>query len=355
EILYRVKTSSYISSSFDFSSDDLIFLKDCVLNRKTKNILPHGPFWFNTYSLPIRYDQKAKADISQKFIDSLTDNEDEREFLYEIFALPLLRRNDKAIMLVGSGSNGKSTYLILLRTFLGKDNVSAISLQELTTHRFKCAELFGKIANIYADIPKQPLQYTGIFKILTGGDTLYAEKKFKDPFPFANKAVLIFSANELPEVNDQTLAFWRRWIVLEFRKRFPENEEIKKMIENLPEEEMSGLLNIVLEKMEKIEEKGLTIVKSSEEIKEYWKRKSNTVYAFIQDCIEVSPDFWSSKDVIYSAYVTYCSESDLVPLDKAKFALEFLRFVNVREVRKTIAGKRVYGWQGVKVKEEREE
>ncbi len=52
--------------------------------------------------------------------------------------------------------------------------------------------------------------------MLTGEDEICADRKFRDPTCSKNYTKLIFSADELPEVINQTYAFWRRWIVVEF-------------------------------------------------------------------------------------------------------------------------------------------
>jgi putative DNA primase/helicase len=52
----------------------------------------------------------------------------------------------------GSGDNGKSVFLKLLKMFLGSENVSHASLQELSDDRFAAADMYGKLANICADL-----------------------------------------------------------------------------------------------------------------------------------------------------------------------------------------------------------
>ncbi len=82
-----------------------------------------------------------------------------------------------------------------------------------------------ELANIFADLPKQPLKYTGVFKMLTGEDEICADRELRDPIYSKNYTKLIFSANKLPEVIDQTYAFWRRWIVVEFPNRSLDNHQ----------------------------------------------------------------------------------------------------------------------------------
>ncbi|MGQ0517616.1 DUF5906 domain-containing protein, partial [Bacillus sp. D-CC] len=78
-----------------------------------------------------------------------------RFILEEILGYILFRRNEFAatFILTGNGSNGKSSYLKIIRQLVGEENASSLDLNELD-QRFKTAELFGKLANIGDDIGK---------------------------------------------------------------------------------------------------------------------------------------------------------------------------------------------------------
>lgn len=262
-----------------------------LLNLNGKRILlPSSPAFGFTYSLNVDYDPTKDCPKIRQFIESLTPH---YKILYEAIASALLPvyQYQGNYMFVGSGSNGKSTFLALLRDFLGEQNIASISLQELIMHRFKTAELFGKLANIYADLPSDALKTTGIFKMLTGGDSITAERKFQHPFTFVNSARMYFSANILPEVNDETYAFWRRWIVVEFPNHFQENPNLLKEI--TAEDEKSGLLNLILDVLEEIVKNGLTQTGIVAEMREKWKERSSPVYAFVKNCVEQDPNSYT--------------------------------------------------------------
>jgi len=94
----------------------------------------------------------------------------------------------KYLLFNGSGRNGKGVTTHLFKRLLGEENVSGESLKRILETRFATAKLFGKLANIDADISKEELKHTGTLKILTGGDSIAGEFKFKDPFSFKNFA-----------------------------------------------------------------------------------------------------------------------------------------------------------------------
>ena len=154
------------------------------------------------------------------------------------------------------GGNGKSTFLNAVIKFVGADNVSNVSLQQLASNRFAAANLVGKLANICADLPTKRLEDTQLFKGITGGDTIQAERKFKTSFSFQPYARLLFSANRLPQSPDSSEAFFDRWIIVPFGRRFRGTKrEVKmdKLLDRLTRpEELSGVLNKALDALDRL-------------------------------------------------------------------------------------------------------
>ena len=109
------------------------------------------------------------------------------------FLIPV-NHAQKCFIIVGKGGAGKSVLLrVLNELLLGKENVSNVAWQALND-RFKTAELFGKWANICAELPTKGIEDNGIFKALVGEDYLTVEKKNKNPFSFQPYARLSFPA-----------------------------------------------------------------------------------------------------------------------------------------------------------------
>jgi len=258
--------------------------------------------------------------------------------LFEVIGYTLYPRYDlhKAIMLVGDGANGKSTYLRLVKTILGPQNVVSIPLQALADdrNRFVCSQLYRKLANIYADLPKTSLTSTGMFKILTGEDSLTCDRKFRDPITFVNYAKLLFSANELPKVYDMSLAFWRRWIIIEFPNRFPIDQTFFER--TFTEEEVEGAIIVSLYSFRNVWiRKRFSFEESESDYREKWLRETNSVYAFLQDLLNGrienvkavrDPNGRIEADILYRLYVKYCESEEREVLAKKNFTEELQRF-----------------------------
>jgi len=357
EVINTIKRRTYVSNS-EFDKDPYIInVRNGLLDIRTGELKPHSPDYLSRIQINAEYNPDAKCPNIDKFISEIVP-EKYRRLLYQIAAYCLIPdyRYQKAFMLVGSGDNGKSTYLDLLTIFLGEENVSHVSLQNLTDNRFAASQLMGKLANIYADIPSTRLYSTGLFKMLTGGDRLSGERKFRDPVPFRNRAKLIFSANELPHVEDRTWAFWKRWILIEFPYKFDGTERPRdnNILQKLTtKEELSGFLNKVLEELIHLLSNGFEVERT--ELAELWMRKSNSVYAFVKDRLERDVKSYVPKEELYEEYVEYCEMNNLNPVSKNTFGKQLPKEIPTRTARVLHKGERVWAWMGIKLKPKEED
>lgn len=352
EIRGHIERSTYVSFH-DFDSDPfLLNVKNGLLDLRTGELKPHTPEYLSMKQLQVSYNPDLDCPNIDKFFSEIVEPEN-KEILYEIPASCLgdTLKYQKSFMLVGSGRNGKTKYLELIKQFIGTEFVSSVTLQDLTNHRFKPAELVGKFANICGDLPKNPLRYTGVFKMLTGGDYIEVEKKNQNPINFQNRARLIFAANEMPEVNDQTYAFWRRWIVIKFPYKFEGEKDDPNILDKLTtEEELSGLLTKVVKKFGEIEERGyLTETDSVEKTMEEWKQNSDPLYCFCQKCLEEIPGSYVTKDEMVNSFNVFARAEGFETTTKGRLARELQRYVNVSSDTQLIAKKTHRVWRGVKL------
>jgi putative DNA primase/helicase len=227
-------------------------------------------------------------------------------------------------MFLGEGKNGKSTFLNLLKEFLGEENIATPSLHSLVENRFAKSELYGKLANIHGDLSAKKLNQTGNFKMLTGQDLIRGERKYQDSFTFRNYAKMIYSANQLPSTSDTTEAFFRRWIIVEFPYKFTEDPDDGHKDKNpdivdeiTSEEELSGFLNWSLEGLERLLDNGhFTKTGEIEDIKDEWLTRTNPLQVFMDKYTEVDRESFVTKDDFYDLYLKFCDRHSTPSLDK---------------------------------------
>ncbi|MFH1377105.1 MAG: phage/plasmid primase, P4 family [Candidatus Woesearchaeota archaeon] len=355
ETLAHIRRSSYKNRIKIVEPIYKICLNNGILDLNTMEVEPHNfdIIFFN--KIPVDFDSESKCNKFEEFLKQILP-EDTHNIIQEIFGYVLFKKYNihKAIMFVGVGANGKSTLLNVLRYFLGNQNISAIPLQQLCINRFSVSSLFGKLANIYADLSSAELKETGIFKALTGEDSIRAERKFKDEFFFDNYAKLIFSCNAVPKTPDDSDAFFRRWIIINFPNQFIGSSANKDLLSKLTtESELSGILNWAIIGLKRLlDNKDFSTAKSVKEVREEYIRMSDSVKAFIMDCIKISPESFEQKRELFTHYTDYCREKSYPPLSEGTFHRDLQRSIRVEDYRPQLEiegiKQRVQCWKGIK-------
>ena len=354
EIIGHITRSTYVDRS-EFNADNFtINLKNGLLDTLTRELRPHTPDYLSTLRIPVTYDDNADCPAIRQFLTDVHRQEDIAT-IGEIAGNCLTTDNSmqKAVFMVGDGDNGKSTELSLLKALIGPDNCSNVAWHALELNRFAMSALEGKLTNIFADLPSKSLNLTSSFKMLTGGDTIGTEKKFRDYYSFVNHAKLIFSANKPPKVTDEdSYAFWRRWIIIDFPNQIAPDKKDPHIIDKLTTlEELSGFLNMALDGLDRLRANGqFSYSKSVEDTTEYYLRVSDPVYAFLQDCTEQSPVDYITKDDLYDAFVSYCTDGKLPVIKPNSFGRSLQNQITykIKATRPDLDGKRVQVWQGIK-------
>ena len=356
ETLGIIQRKTYLERE-EIDNSNYIPLKNGVYDIKNKKMLDYSPKFKFFFKHPIEYDFLASCPKTMKFIMEVTENDYEKEKkLLQAMGYCLYRTNkyQKAFMLLGSGANGKTVFLNLLTKFLGIRCVSGVSLQQLTEDRFAPGRLYQKNANVFADLEARALRDTGIFKGLSGEDRLSCDRKFKPPFEFWNHAKLFFPCNKLPKTSDESDAYYRRWIIIPFTRQFSPEEQNPNLLEELVvKEELSGLLNIVLEKLDEIIENGGFGEENIEKTREVYARNSDSAKAFCYDCLELDLDSFTLKDALWSGYLVYCKKNKLLHVTDKGFYQTMVNFFDgkVYSSRRVIEeGERKMIMDGVKLK-----
>ncbi len=336
------------------NSPHLLNLKNGVFDFNTWTFRERTDSDIFTYQVPVKYDPSKSCPTIKKFISEIVAPEDQK-LLYEIIGYCLYPGYPlhNWFILVGSGNNGKSTFINLLCEFLGRDNVSGESLHDLTNDKFSVANLYGKLANVNYDLGKTEIwRGTEIIKQLSAGDRVRGEIKFRSPFYFYNRAKLIFAANEPPRFSERTKAFWRRVIVVEFPYSFDGREDRDILKSMLKDDELSGLLNVALSALKELLERGhFSVSKTSEEIKEEYMRLSDPLYAFVNDCIRQKPGAFVTTEELYDTYRRWCMANEIDDiLTKVSFSKRFPTYVPYAlHSRRKIGGRLYRGWQNIEV------
>lgn len=354
EVISSIKGLTY-STRDEQPEPNLVCVDNGILDLFSGVLQPHNPDLFLTAQIPVEYIPGADCPAIKKFVSEIV-RPDDVQVIQELAGWLLYGSYEpqKAVMCIGEGANGKSTLISLLRAFMGSSNVSSVSLQTLAVDDFARSRLYGKMANMFADLPDKALSETGNFKMLTGGDAMHADLKFRDGFDFANKAKLIFSCNKLPVAYDETDAYMRRWTFLNFPNKFDgAARNPNKLRELTTPQELSGLLCWAMEGLKRMLANGdFSNGKATEEIRDYYERMSSPVVAFAKDKIQQDSQGFISKTDLYAAFCDYCNENKLPAVSKETFGKNLVQHFGsaVMAAQRTLDAKKgVWVWAGIRL------
>ncbi len=293
--------------------------------------MPHSPDWFATARLPVAYDSGAPTPT--KWLAFLSDvmegDADRTAIIQELFGACLDRSYPAKWFagLCGSGDNGKTVALVVLRALLGSTNCSAVNLDELTTNRFAAFALFGRLANIVGDQGHFESADEGRLKSLTGGDLVTFEQKGKDSFVAVNRAKLIFACNTMPTFSDRSEAIWNRLVAVPFEYTVPAAKKNPALLTvGYWADELPGILNWALDGLSRLRTQGrFTRSLMCESQKGQTRLDSNPARLFLAGRCEYTGDDTHELLVkeLYEGYRSWCVDGGLkYPLTRERFGHE---------------------------------
>lgn len=303
-----------------------INLLNGIYDLNSDTLEEHSPDNIFITQIPVKYDRDAECPAFKKFIGEIAHKGD-IQTIYEFIGYCMIPDTtiQRAVMLVGEGSNGKSKLLDAIRLFIGAQNACGESLHELETDKYSKAMLFGKLVNIFPDLASGMIYENSVFKMLTGDEgVIRAERKFEHPFTFKNTARLIFSANKLPPVPADNFAYFRRWILLEFPNKFEGAAKDKDILKKVTTtEEQSGLLNVAIASLKRMLANGdYTDTKSVQDVERMYRINSDPIAAFSNECVLHSVDD-CDKNIMFEHYKKWCDVNGVECLKSPAFSKRF--------------------------------
>jgi len=309
--------------------------KDIVLinlQNGTFEITPTGhelrPFNstdFLTYQLPFSYEPNATAPLFERYLNQVQPDQQRRyilaEFIGSVF-IPVARMKfEKALILFGGGANGKSVFFDIINALLGNENVSGYSLESLTDKEgYFRAMIVNKLLN-YASELNANQAASDKTKQLISGEKMQARLPYGQPFNMTDYAKLMFNANELPKNAEQTNAYFRRFMIVNFEQTIPEHEQDRELSKKIIESELSGVFNWVLLGLNRLlEQKAFTQCEAVNQARKQYELDSDSVNQFIEDGGYItSATYYTIIKDLYQEYKAFCIEDGCHFVNKSNF------------------------------------
>lgn len=300
-------------------------LKNGVLDIHKRELLPHNPEFRFMYHLDYDYDPTADCPNFKRALHAIMCRDEALcniflEFLGLCVSGDSNKRFEKALILTGQGSNGKSTLIDMIRSLLGRDNCASHSINSLKNAQV-AVSLRGKLANLVPEMESDDFDNSAYFKSLISGEPQAMKILYAQPFSERIDSKFIMSCNTLPTTRDWTHGMMRRLLLIPLHARFNENQaDFDRDINRKFDNERSGILNLAIEGYMRLNKNnGFTRSSVADLAITNYRQVNDSVHQFAESKLEVGEEFQAPQDQVYKAYVEYCREMNLKPLAIARF------------------------------------
>lgn len=348
EILNKLQNRTYIEQYYSLSpvkipnfdrEKDVINMENGLYNWRTEEFTPHNSDYLSRIQIAVRYNPNADDPTIREINKDILGPRNYPKFM-EFLAYCMYRGYDiqKMMLLFGPGGTGKGQLMVEVKNLIGAWNCASVTFQDLGGRHpkpYSTASLYNKLVNIAGDLDTTYVSEVGMFKmLLSGDDPIAARFPYGRPFTFENFAKMIMSANDLPPINDKSDGFYRRLEIMECLNKFKASDGKFERLKMLSDpEELSGLFNEAISYLPALlERKEFTNALTIEQAKKLYKRASNTVEIFCDECLDCDvPDSavpYVSKETMYNMYKKYCRIHNLPPIsNKIAFGREIKKIM----------------------------
>lgn len=212
----------------------------------------------------------------------------------------------KALILYGKPDTGKSVIGSLLTEFIGVDKITAIRPKEMNEPK-KVYPIKGKCLNYISDLDSnEKINDGGFKKLVSTGDPIMIDGKFRDQETYIPFAKHIFATNTLPCIDDPSSATFERILIIRFYNVILKEDQNPQIISKL-KNELSGILNWMIDGLCRLHSNNgvFTVPQISELEMKAYKIKENPINEFLDEFVEKLDGYQVSIHELSKAYTKY--------------------------------------------------
>lgn len=330
----------------------LVGFTNCIVDVETGEPREYTHDDIMTNIIPHAYDMGAKDPTVDHVLERMACGDETTLYnLYEVIGVCLYRSAEfgQCPVLLGSGSNGKSTFIKMLRAVLGDSNVSALDLSTIGKP-FQAGRLMGKLANLGDDISNEFVKGEGlaVFKKVVTGDWVYTDVKGGDGYEFKPYCTVVLSANDMPKLGDSSEGMMRRLFPIEFNAHFsPDDPDFDpRIVEKVTSPSACqylcrlGLVGLA----RVIANNSFTPNEASTRTREEIREENSTVIQWLND-EDMTAESLTGRTTLsaFEDYCRWCERSRVYPVSRIKFTRQITGTTLLKSalVRDPVAGKKM--------------
>lgn len=311
----------------------VIGAKNGIIDLRTGELLPHDREAYLTKQCPVIYNPDAPdPKLWLQFLSDIFGGDPYMlDYIQKCVGYSLTGSTSEqcAFFLFGTGRNGKSTFLEIVRGILG-DYATNIQPQTIMVNpksgnapssdiaRLKGARLVTSVE------PNEGMRLDeGLLKQLTGDDVVTARKMFSEEFEFKPEFKLWMATNHKPLIRGTDTGIWRRIHLIPFEVQIPTDKVDKKLKYKLVKE-AEGILKWAVQGCIKWQNEGLTMPqKVLEAVREY-QHEMDVISAFLDACC-MTGEGETKASKLYAVYAKWAEEHNEYLMSSTKFGTELKR------------------------------
>lgn len=302
----------------------LLNVANGMINLRTGELLPHDREAFATHVIDINYEPAAPCPAFERFVaDVLAHDAELIEYVQRAigYAATGETREQCFFVLHGEGANGKSTLLNVIRAVLAsyaKHTPTETLVAKTGSASNDLARLAGTRFVTASEANADQKLADGLLKQITGDEPIVCRYLFKEFIEFQPAFKVFLATNQLPQVNGNDPAIWRRIRTLPFSRVFSPDEQDRELGNKLAEEK-AGILAWIVRGALNWYRQGLPTPAAVTEANAEYRSEMDSVGQFIEERCEVGADAAVSASMLYERYRHHCSDSGLSPVSLTMF------------------------------------
>lgn len=315
----------------------------------------HKKKYYATYQIPISFTEttERKCDRWLQYLSEtiVTPKVIMQAQEFAGYCLTKETRYAKALILLGPGSDGKSTFISVIEQLVGERNSTSLGLRDLEDQFYRSG-IYNKMLCTSTEISKEYFDSV-YFKAIVTGDKISAAHKNKDPFDFKPFCKMLFAGNDLPRSRDNSDGYFRRLLLIRFKKQFFGKEDDKHLADTL-RSELPLILNWALAGLHRLlKQDGFTQCDETDQMLQQYRLDNNPVMSFVDARCILGEKCEVNKDGLFRKYRDFCDQYNYRALNKVHFFRELTTAQkNLQSTRPTIDGKRTSMLEGIGLKME---
>lgn len=308
-----------------------------IINLKNGDVKAHNPEYYFTKITSVDCAEAADCPRWLAFLDDIfAGDKDLIRYIQKAVGYSLTGSTAEqcAFFLYGTGRNGKSTFIDVIRDVFG-DYAANIQPETIMVKSSQSNAINSDIARlkgarlVTSVEPNEGVRLNeGLLKQLTGDDTVTARKLYSEEFEFKPEFKLWMATNHKPIIRGTDTGIWRRIHMIPFNVQIPEDKVDKNLTHKL-KAEMTAIFKWCIDGCLMWQREGLqmpaAVLKS---VREY-RREMDVISAFIEDKCTLEGTVQAS--MLYAAYVSWADSNNEYCMSNTKFSTELAkRFEKVR-------------------------